>query len=258
MHNFEITTGVVRHETDLQYEVPVNIAMQPFDRDSRSTLALNAYALSLLPPVEISNPSEIISRQSAVKSTHTIIGLNADKNHHQQLAEIDALTGTKSQREFRKQFPLFVEEAHATNKPLVYAYIDLDNFKLLNDERGHDVGDKLLTRVGNALLGATRANDFVARDGGDEFKVLYPDFGSERSYNGTELLERMDRVGLMLRDAVNKAIREEPYVPEHLQVGASVGIGLLGANEDIGEFSERIERLMYDDKERRKAFMKQR
>jgi diguanylate cyclase (GGDEF)-like protein len=257
MYSFERITSVVRHEGDLTDEIPVTIAMQPLDRSSRLTLALNAYALTLLPPVETSNQSELISRKSAVESSRTILDLSAAKIHHQQLAEIDALTGTKSQREFNNQFPLFVEQAHVSDKPLVFAYIDLDNFKRLNDEKGHNIGDKLLTRVGHALLGATRASDFVSRAGGDEFQVLYPDFGSDRSYSGTELLERMDRAGLMLRSAVNKVIREEPYVPNDLQVGASVGIGMLGANEDSRAFFDRVEALMYDDKNRRKDFMNQ-
>lgn len=255
MYHFESITNIVRHQGDLLHEVPVALHEHPLDREGRRALTLNTLALSLLPPVEVSNQAELVSRQAAVTSVEQIITLTEDKNHQQQRAEIDSLTGTRSQSEFKEQFPLYIKDAHLAKKPLVYAFVDLDNFKQLNDTSGHDAGDRLLAKVGETLLRITRACDFVARDGGDEFKLLFPDYGNERSYTGTELLESMDRLGLKIRQIINDAIRNEPYVPTDLHIGASLGIGMLAANEDVQTFAERIETDMYNDKKRRKAFM---
>jgi diguanylate cyclase (GGDEF)-like protein len=64
-------------------------------------------------------------------------------------------------------------------QPFTLAYIDLDNFKAVNDELGHVAGDQLLITLVNSINKVIRKSDFIARLGGDEFAVLFPDTDQE-------------------------------------------------------------------------------
>ncbi len=88
------------------------------------------------------------------------------------LARTDALTGLCNAREFRDRSKFLFRMANRQGQPLVLAYIDLDNFKQVNDRWGHEVGDQVLSRVGQLLQSAIRSSDLAGRLGGDEFAVL--------------------------------------------------------------------------------------
>jgi diguanylate cyclase (GGDEF)-like protein len=95
----------------------------------------------------------------------------------QFLAERDSLTGLFNRRSFTTALQQAVEQAPDTRMALVY--VDLDNFKLINDLRGHQQGDKVLIDIASRLSAATRSSDVVARIGGDEFVVLVKDIKPE-------------------------------------------------------------------------------
>ncbi len=90
----------------------------------------------------------------------------------QFLAERDSLTGLFNRRSFTSALKQSIEESPET--PMALIYVDLDNFKLINDLKGHSEGDKVLVDIANKLTTATRSTDVVARIGGDEFVVLVP------------------------------------------------------------------------------------
>lgn len=91
----------------------------------------------------------------------------------------DALTGLPNRREFEHCLGKLVAEAHALDAKHVLLYIDLDQFKIINDTCGHSAGDALLKRLASQLKSRLRRNDVVARLGGDEFGVLLADCSIE-------------------------------------------------------------------------------
>ncbi|WP_255210967.1 sensor domain-containing diguanylate cyclase, partial [Methylogaea oryzae] len=94
-----------------------------------------------------------------------------------QLANFDALTGIPGRRLFYDRLEVCLAQAGRSGIGGALMFIDLDDFKIINDELGHDAGDQYLCEVANRLLEAVRQSDTVARIGGDEFTVLLPDVG---------------------------------------------------------------------------------
>jgi diguanylate cyclase (GGDEF)-like protein len=92
-----------------------------------------------------------------------------------QVARTDSLTGIANRRDFLDSAALELERTRRHLRPLSVAYLDLDDFKSVNDRFGHEAGDAVLVAVATALREATRAVDAVARLGGDEFGLLLPE-----------------------------------------------------------------------------------
>jgi diguanylate cyclase (GGDEF)-like protein len=101
----------------------------------------------------------------------------------------DALTDLSNRRGFAAESRLARDRAKHDGLPFSLVYIDLDDFKMLNDTRGHDVGDVVLKEVAERLRSLVRASDTVARLGGDEFVVLVE--GSEPA-QAIHLAERIE------------------------------------------------------------------
>jgi diguanylate cyclase (GGDEF)-like protein len=90
-------------------------------------------------------------------------------------AETDSVTGVYSHRHLQDRLRQEVARAARSRAPLSVLMIDLDDFKRVNDDHGHQAGDRVLRAIASALRTAVRAGDVVARYGGDEFVVLMPD-----------------------------------------------------------------------------------
>ena len=94
------------------------------------------------------------------------------------LARTDALTGAANGRTFYETAEAEAERSRRSERPLTLAYFDLDNFKQLNDRRGHVAGDEALRSVVHTIQLHLRNADVLARLGGDEFALLLPETGS--------------------------------------------------------------------------------
>ena len=97
--------------------------------------------------------------------------LETEKN----LSRVDFLTGIPNRRTFNEALSQEGKRSRRYGRPITLAYIDVDNFKFLNDHYGHATGDELLKTIGRTLESSIRSTDMVARLGGDEFAVLLPE-----------------------------------------------------------------------------------
>jgi diguanylate cyclase (GGDEF)-like protein len=125
----------------------------------------------------------------------------------------DALTGLINRREFESRLNAAIESAHADRHVRhAMVYVDLDQFKVVNDTCGHPAGDQLLRQVTGLLQARVRANDVLARLGGDEFGVLLEHCTPDQS--------------LRIADGLRQSIRDLRFHwgTSTLQIGASIGI----------------------------------
>jgi len=97
------------------------------------------------------------------------------------LAENDPMTGLSNRYYFEEHLRGAIQRAHRLNFQLGLIYLDIDNFKLINDSSGHDSGDQLLQQIAQRLLTVVRDGDVVCRLGGDEFAIVVHDLDTETS-----------------------------------------------------------------------------
>jgi diguanylate cyclase (GGDEF)-like protein/PAS domain S-box-containing protein len=118
-----------------------------------------------------------VSHFVGVQHDITEIKRYQDELEHQ--ANHDALTGLANRNLFRDRLEQGMRVAHRYGRACSVAFIDLDNFKLINDSLGHEIGDQVLKIVGERLAACIREGDTVARLGGDEFVLLVTEHGRD-------------------------------------------------------------------------------
>ena len=150
----------------------------------------------------------------------------------------DALTGLMNRREFENRLTDLLKYAHASDAKHALLYLDLDQFKLVNDTCGHQAGDLLLKQVTSLLQTRIRSGDVIARLGGDEFGVLLQDCEMERAET--------------IADNLRQAIRDFRFAWQDvvMQVGVSIGIvNISRASDSIGEVLSAADVACYSAKE---------
>ena len=120
-------------------------------------------------------------------------------------------------------------------------FIDLDNFKTLNDTLGHDIGDRLLQQVAERLNACIRKNDTVARLGGDEFLVMLEDL----SQSQPEAATQAEAAGRKILDALNQIYQ----IDKHKYLGSvSIGVTLFSKQANVDELLKQADLAMYEAK----------
>ena len=114
-------------------------------------------------------------------SVVSILGSNLKKSYklNQELARSDYVTGAVSIRYFYELAQIEISRFQRYHRPFTLAYIDLDDFKSINDRLGHSVGDRVLRSVTDSVRQQIRPADTLARLGGDEFALLMPETSEE-------------------------------------------------------------------------------
>ena len=126
-----------------------------------------------------------------------------------EMSRSDSLTHMLNRKGFYEEATRLIALCRRTGRPLTVAYMDLDNFKEINDRLGHERGDEVLVTAAAKLMAATRPSDVAARLGGDEFVVLFPELG------GVEATATLERI----RSSLAEALPQEP-VPVSASIGA--------------------------------------
>lgn len=156
--------------------------------------------------------------RSEVGLAITIRDITEEKKHEEALADLannDVLTRLPNRNSLTSFLPNVISHAAARAGQFALLFIDLDNFKNVNDTLGHDAGDDLLIQAAQRLRDTVRASDFVARLGGDEFVVVL---------NDMQVQEDVIRVARNLVNAMNKPFELDAGTGNH--VSASIGISL--------------------------------
>lgn len=148
-------------------------------------------------------------------------------------ARTDALTGLLNRRGFDERARLELAHTERLGGPVALASFDLDYFKRINDEYGHEIGDRVLARVGRRLAGEARAIDVVARHGGEEFAVLLP---------GTDAAGAKE-----FTDRVRRALTADDS-PDLPRVRASAGVTATHESVDLHTLMEQADEALYTAK----------
>jgi len=138
------------------------------------------------------------------------------------LAQHDPLTLLFNRSQLDPAIASAIQSARE-GRPGVVLYLDLDNFKIINDTLGHDAGDRLLLQVAATLKSLVRADDFLVRFGGDEFVLILPDCSMPDAVH--------------LAETLIAKIEEIVFVAEgrSFHVGASIGAALIDGTKEMGE-----------------------
>lgn len=152
------------------------------------------------------------------------------------LAERDFLTGLGNRKSYEQHINERLVESKRNNLPLTLVALDLDNFKTLNDERGHPAGNIFLIRLGEIIRHNKRAEDFAARVGGDEVIIILPN----TDIKGAEIF--IERLSGEIRGLIEGDIQ---FAGLAKPLGVSFGYAGWNGQESAKELEDRVDKELY-------------
>lgn len=132
----------------------------------------------------------------------------------------DALTGLVNRVEFEYLTEALIQESKDTDKHHALSYIDLDQFKVINDTCGHQAGDELLKQLSSLFQSELRGSDIVSRLGGDEFGIVFRDCSIDKA---TDVLEKL-----------RETVCSQRFVWDNKSFNMSISAGLVGVSAHTG------------------------
>ncbi|MDK9738174.1 EAL domain-containing protein [Vibrio sp. D404a] len=198
-----LVSRVVRHHI----QQPLNALKYGFDRLESS---------SLKKPINLGRTDEWSHLEKAyndmaLRLSKAYLDLTEEKKNFDFLAHHDPLTGLANRLLATKFLDQEIRQSNETKSPFLLFYLDIDEFKTINDSLGHAPGDDLLVSVADILTNVVAGRGFVARMGGDEFLVVYSNVELEQS--------------CAIAERLNQALRKPYYIENNsIIVSASIGI----------------------------------
>jgi len=220
LHRFSLRNGNALTRTDGEPVRPLQLHLTPFESSSGPQVV-----------VRVRDGTERLDTQERL----------------QQLANYDSLTGLPNRALFRDRLGQAMARAQRSGQPMALMFLDLDRFKVVNDDLGHEVGDRLLQHVTQALTQCLRAADSVAHDsapqhtlsrlGGDEFTVIVENVGGA---------EDAAHVARRMLEALNEPFHVDE---EEIVISASIGISLYPTEDvDLDTLIRHTDMAMYRSK----------
>lgn len=152
----------------------------------------------------------------------------------EHLANHDPLTKLPNRRQLRSDFQTESKRAQRFNRKMALYYMDLDKFKGINDDLGHEIGDKLLRKISETISRSLRENEKVYRVGGDEFCVLISEFQDKQ------------QLGILAERIINEISNIYNFNGMEIDIGCSIGIAIFPDNgTTLQDLTSVADRAMY-------------
>jgi diguanylate cyclase (GGDEF)-like protein len=148
--------------------------------------------------------------------------LNLNERKLKKLNSIDPLTNSLNRNSLMNELEVILKDNRLTNSQTAVLFIDLDNFKYINDNYGHNTGDKILVETVNRLHLNLRLNDLIARSGGDEFVIVLKNINSK-----DEIIKILERIFASFAEKIY--LRDDLIITQSL----SIGISIIDQNNDL-------------------------
>lgn len=154
----------------------------------------------------------------------------------ERLSDTDPLTGIHNRRYMERRIAEELGRCRRTGQAFAMAMIDIDFFKRVNDEHGHDCGDFILKEIVAEIAAAVRSNDILARWGGEEFLLLLP------ATDGAHALVLAERIRMRIAD------RRWRYDSKSMSVTVTLGLSVATGDDDAETLVKRADIALYDGK----------
>jgi len=167
--------------------------------------------------------------------------LESKQAQYRELSMTDALTGLYNKRYLQAELSRAVEKTLQSGEPLSLIFLDIDDFKKINDRFGHAVGDDILISLAHSMRSCTRESDMACRLGGDELVIFMPGISKDKAFHVAERIRvhfETESMRIIDGQSINATI--------------SLGIVDLQRNESAESLIERADSAMYAAKQRGK------
>jgi diguanylate cyclase (GGDEF)-like protein len=203
-----ITAGYLFINGILSINFDVNIYL----KDKTSWISL-LIAASLMP---------FIVLQALASYQHATMALlnqvDQQKSLIHEMATHDQLTGLAILSQANENLLLAIKKAEISGNKVAIFFVDLDNFKAVNDDYGHDAGDEVLKEVAQRMLTHIKNKDTASRIGGDEFVLIFPE------------IDHLESVKIKAQNLIDEISKPYKYDDHTIYIGASIGISLYSDN----------------------------